>query len=165
MDFDDAFDRLIGNEGELSMDRHDRGNWSSGKVGVGVLRGSKYGISAASYPKLDIGSLTLEQAKIIYKEDFWDAIGLDDLPNDIKFDLFDTAVNSGVSRAIKLLQKAVGAKEDGILGPNTINNALSTMNIKNKFNAHRLLFMCDLDAWKTQGKGWARRIANNLLIG
>jgi len=39
MDFDTAFNYLIGNEGALSTDRKDRGNWTSGKVGVGEFKG------------------------------------------------------------------------------------------------------------------------------
>ena len=38
MTFDLAFTRLIGNEGVLSMDPKDSGNWTGGKIGLGKLK-------------------------------------------------------------------------------------------------------------------------------
>ena len=32
-----------------------------------------------------------------------------------------------------------------------------------RFNGQRLRFMADLKTWPTFGRGWARRIADNLL--
>lgn len=165
MDFKDAFNILIDNEGKLSLDKNDRGNWTSGAVGHGELKGSKYGISAMSYPTLDIAKLTLEDAAIIYKRDFWDVMDLDDLSL-ISFDMFDTAVNSGISKAIKLLQQTVGTKADGLLGHETIQ-AASSFNptlLKKNYNANRLLFMTSLSSWDHNSEGWAKRIAHNLLL-
>ena len=166
MTFDECFDQLFHNEGSLSLDSKDRGNWTSGKIGVGELRGSKYGISAMSYPTIDIKTLTIDGAKKIYKEDFWDKLSLDKLPTEITFDIFDMAVNSGPARAIKLLQLCVKAEEDGVIGPNTLNKVRSfnSLRLRQIYNARRLLFMTNIDSWPSQGKGWARRIANNLLL-
>ena len=60
MKFEDAFARLIGNEGEFDDSPKDRGNWTGGAIGVGELRGTKYGISAAAFPTLDIKAITLD---------------------------------------------------------------------------------------------------------
>ena len=163
MNFEEAFLILLGNEGKLSLDPKDRGNWTSGKCGVGDLKGSKYGISAMSYPSLDIRNLTLEDAKRIYKIDFWHPL-FDELPEEIIFDIFDTSVNSGMSRAVKLLQKTVEATEDGVIGPKTVALAKAATKLSNRFNAHRLIFMTNTSMWDSQGKGWARRIAHNLLM-
>ena len=160
MKFDDAFTLLIGNEGKLSTDPKDPGNWTGGKVGKGVMKGSKYGVSAASYPDLDIKNLTLQDAKDIYYRDYW----IDGVPDEIAFDLFDTSVNSGKLKAIKLLQQTVGTEIDGKLGPLTLSRCKTINNIKAKYNANRLLFMTDCTIWESQGKGWARRVAHNLLL-
>ena len=32
-----------------------------------------------------------------------------------------------------------------------------------RFNGHRLRFLTDLKTWPTFGRGWARRVADNLL--
>src|ERR1700761_713856 len=106
MDFQTAFQSLIGNEGGYSLDPHDRGNWTGGAINVGECKGTKFGISAAAYPNLDIANLTLEAVAPIYQRDYWAAAGCDFVPDVVKFDLFDLAVNSGVNRAIKVLQSA-----------------------------------------------------------
>lgn len=163
MGFDEAFEKLIGHEGGLSTVRSDPGNWTGGKVGVGDLRGTKYGISAASYPGEDIRNLTLDQAKAIYRRDFWNRVRGDDLPYVVAFNLFDGAVNSGPHRAIKWMQEAAGVAADGIIGPQSLAafregpEALAA-----RYNGIRLRFMAWLSTWPTFGKGWALRIADNL---
>lgn len=164
MDFDEAFTILLKNEGSLSLDKNDPGNWTSGAVGHGILKGSKFGISASSYPTLDIPNLTIEESKKIYKRDFWDKLSLDSLPKTITFDMFDCGVNGGISRAIKLLQKTVGATPDGVLGQDTIQRTNNYgVNLSKHYNANRLLFYTSLNTFDSQGKGWVNRIANNML--
>ena len=63
--FDRAFRFLIGEEGGYSADPHDPGGET------------KFGISKRAYPQLDIKSLTLDQAKAIYRRDYWDRLQLD----------------------------------------------------------------------------------------
>lgn len=165
MNFDQAFEILIDVEKGLSMDPKDNGNWTGAKVGVGVLKGTKYGISAGAYPNEDIVNLTLGKAKLLYLHDYWNLAGCTAVPEAIRFDLFDTAVNSGVGRAARLLQRTVGTVEDGQIGPKTLQ-AIASMPVSRlvaHFNAHRLIFMTDAPTWLTHGKGWARRIADNLV--
>lgn len=167
MNFEKSFTLLISNEGCFTLSAKDSGNWTGGREGSGKLKGTKYGISAASYPHLDIENLSLTMAKEIYKRDFWDKCRADELPEQIRFDVFDTAVNSGVSRAIKLLQRAVGVQEDGIIGPKTLAAAanLEGFLLDKRFNATRLLYITELSisAWSNFGRGWVTRIANNML--
>lgn len=164
MNFDTAFDRLIGHEGELSMDPKDRGNWTGGRCGVGELRGSKYGISAAAYPRLDIKNLTLAQAKDIYRSDYWARSGAEHYDGSIGFQVFDAAVNSGIENAVRFLQRAVRVVDDGDVGPKTIAAiaAMTVTDVLARFNAQRLRFLAGLAAWDSQGRGWANRIAQNL---
>ena len=77
--FDKAFDRLIGHEAGFTTDPKDRGNWTTGVIGKGELRGTKYGISAMTYPYLDIKNITLEYAKTLYKRDWWDALNAESM--------------------------------------------------------------------------------------
>jgi len=170
MDFETAFQSLIGNEGGYSLDPHDRGNWTGGAINVGQCKGTKYGISAASYPAEDIENLTLDRAAEIYRRDFWGAAGCDLVPDSVKFDLFDIAVNSGVTRAIKVLQQAVGLGPrdiDGVIGPATMT-AVSNINpatLDRRFNGARLHFLTTIndEEWQTQGRGLVNRVANNLM--
>lgn len=165
MTFDKAFDRLIGHEAGYSNDKRDPGNWTGGIVGKGVLKGTKFGIAANTYPNLDIQNLTIDQAKQIYKKDWWDKLGADALHPAIVFQLWDFAVNAGKSRAVKELQQVVGVPDDGIIGPKTIA-AIKAMDVNDvllKFNAERLKFYTSLSTWSTYGKGWTNRVAENLI--
>lgn len=167
MDFDTAFERLLGNEGKLSLDPKDRGNWTSGEVDVGELKGSKFGISAMSYPKEDIRNLTKERAKEIYFRDFWNRIHADKLPDGVAFQAFDFAVNSGIETAIRKLQRALGVADDGRWGPITRAAAeqMSESDIIMRYVAERLDFWRSLSTWQHNGKGWAGRAAQDLRYG
>lgn len=159
--------RLLESEGGYSADRTDPGNWTGGRVGVGHLKGTNWGIAAASYPNLDIKALSRDDAINIYKRDFWDQCHADLLPSAVAFSALDGAVNSGCVRSIQWLQESAGVADDGKWGPFTeaaIKRA-DPNDLLLRYNANRLEFMTRLAAWDTQGKGWARRIAKNLLLG
>ena len=164
--FDKAFDRVFTNEGGFQIDPADRGNWTSGIVGQGELKGTKYGLSAMTYPNLDIKNLTLAQAKAIYKRDWWDKLGMEKFRPAMSYQMFDAAINHGMHNATKILQYAVGAKADGAIGPKT-RSAAASMELNDLlmcFLAERLVFMTDVRTWDRYGKGWARRIAHNLKL-
>lgn len=165
--FEQCFDRLIGHEGGLSMDPHDPGNWTGGRPNSGLLKGTKYGIAASAYPNLDIPNLSLLDARRIYRADYWDRVHGDELPAVIAFQAFDAAVNHGTSRAIKWLQQASGANDDGEFGPKTALAIRTTpqLDLLARFNSVRLEFYTDLMTWDKFGKGWARRVAGNLAYG
>lgn len=81
---------------------------------------TKWGISQRAYPTLDIANLTLEQAKEIYKRDYWESCWCDKMPFAFAVAVFDSAVNQGTGRSIRLLQAALNVDADGILGPTTM---------------------------------------------
>lgn len=110
-------------EGGFQKDPGDSGNWTGGKIGKGILKGTKYGISAASYPTLDIKNLTIERATDIYRSDFWDRLRADELPEFIRMSIFDMAVTAGVAGAIRVLQLAVKVAQNGKLDSITIREA------------------------------------------
>jgi lysozyme family protein len=153
MNFDESFAKVIGHEGGYVNHSADPGGET------------KFGISKRQYPHLDIKNLTASEAKTIYKRDYWGPAGCDAVPDGIKFDLFDMAVNSGVAQAVRALQKAVGAEVDGILGPNTLACVVNMhpARLMARFNGVRLMFLVTLTGWEAFGRGWARRIASNLL--
>ena len=162
--FDQAFERLIGHEGKFTNDRQDRGNWTTGVIGKGELKGTKYGISAMTYPDLDIKSLSLQQAKKIYKRDWWDKINADQIDSALVFQVWDFAINAGMGTAKRKLQLAVGVLDDGIIGNLTIQaiNKAELNDILLKFNAERLKYYTSLSTWPRYGKGWTLRVAGQL---
>ena len=162
--FDQAFERLIGHEGKFTNDPQDRGNWTTGVIGKGELKGTKYGISAMTYPDLDIKNLTLVQAKQIYKRDWWDKINADQINPALVFQVWDFAINAGMGTAKRKLQLAVGVLDDGIIGNLTIQaiNKAELNDILLKFNAERLKYYTSLSTWPRYGKGWTLRVAGQL---
>lgn len=69
---------------------------------------TKYGISSRAYPNLDIKNLTEAEARAIYKRDYWDKVGADNLPPELQSQAMDSAVNSGVGATKKMLAEAGG---------------------------------------------------------
>ena len=124
MTFEDAIEFVGAKEGGFTANPDDRGNWTGGRIGGGILKGTKFGISAMSYPDLDIRNLTWQQAKNIYKTDFWDKYDVESLPESIRLFFFDSTINHGIGGAVKILQDAAGVTIDGDMGPKTKSAAL-----------------------------------------
>jgi lysozyme family protein len=107
--FEAAYAIVVGEiEKGYSKDPRDPGNWTSGKVGQGVLKGTKGGIAASAYPQLDIENLTPEQIQSLYHQDYWYRSGCDmpGLTWEWCLCLFDCAVNQGVGTADTLSKLA-----------------------------------------------------------
>jgi lysozyme family protein len=151
--FDQAFEHIIGEEGGYTNHPRDPGG------------ATKYGITQRDYPDLDIENLTLDQAKHIYRANYWDAIKADYLPSQIAILVFDSAVNQGVSRATKLMQRALEVQVDGVIGPRTIAAAqnVDPTEFAVKFGAERALHYAALSNFDVFGRGWMRRLLRTTL--
>lgn len=152
MTFDEAFDRLMGNEGGYVNNPADPGGETN------------WGISKRSYPDLDIKGLTRDQAKAIYLRDFWVRGAMDQLPPALAFQAFDAAVNHGIETAIRLTQRAAGVADDGHIGPVTLAAIRrdSVTDLLMLFVAERLDYWRKLNTWPKFGGGWAGRAAADL---
>lgn len=155
MDFDQAYDTLLGHEGQYSFNAADPGGETMWGVTARVARANGY--------TGDMRALPRETAKSIYRAKYWDAVRADEMPAAVRYPLFDAAVNSGTTQAVKWLQRAVDVQDDGVLGPMTIaaaqrGGAAAAV----RMVADRLDFMTSLPTWSAFGKGWARRIASIL---
>ncbi len=161
MSFDAAFTRVVGLEGRYSAEPTDAGNWTSGHVNLGMLKGTMYGISAAQYPNLDIEHLTLDTAKGIYLRDYWDKLSCDKLPDQLALAVFEFGVNEGQPTAALMLQKALGVTQDGDIGPETISKAKFTdlRYAVSMFIAQCALHYVGLHGFGLDGLGWMRRCA------
>lgn len=129
--FERAFCETLSFEGEYVNDPDDPGGET------------KFGISKRSYPDVDIAALSFEQAKDIYKRDYWDVLNLHEIRREpISSEIFDTAVNMGRRTAITIAQRALNLlgedlAEDGIIGVKTIS-ALNRWSVKDM----KALFIC-----------------------
>jgi len=153
MNFETAFDLLITHEGGFSNHPDDPGGATMYGVTEVVARAEGY-----TGPMRE---LTLDFAKSVYRKRYWDACRCDQMPDALRYPLFDAAVNSGPSQAIKWLQAAVGVKADGALGPVTQQavNMAAPQPTRQKMVGNRLRFMTNLSNWPSFSKGWSRRIA------
>ena len=158
--FEKALAIVVGSEGGFTANPADPGNWTGGRTGVGLCRGTKYGVSAASFPEVDIARLTLADAAAIYRREYWGPVRGDDLPPPLALLVFDAAVNAGVGRAVRWLQAALGVAQDGVLGEATLAavRAASGATVMAEFQAQRLHFMSALPTWRVFGLGWSRRL-------
>jgi len=128
---------------------------------------TNFGIAKRSHPDVDIKNLTEEGAKEIYRKAYWDKIKGDDLPEEVAVALMDYAVNSGVDRAAKAIQRLVHVGVDGQIGPNTISavqtaaTLLGNKRVAQNIVMERSDFLCGLVANKPEMavfmKGWMRR--------
>jgi lysozyme family protein len=151
--YDECFTRLMGNEGGYSNNPKDPGGETN------------WGISKRSYPALDIKNLSQDEAKAIYKRDFWDKCRCEELFPMLAFAVFDCAVNSGNKTAVILLQQTLGLEADGVFGRATMRgvNDEDASVVTARYLGRRLRFMTNLRPWDTFSKGWARRIAEQLV--
>lgn len=105
--FDKAFKitMVLEGGGKMSTNKRDPGNWTGGRVGKGVFKGTKYGIAASAHPNVDIANLTEEKAKQIYRTDYWKAASCNGYAWPLCAVMFDFAVQSGPPRALRYLDQ------------------------------------------------------------
>ena len=157
--FHDVFDRVIGHEAGYVNDPNDPGGET------------KWGISKRTYPDLNIASLTRDDARLIYRRDFWNAVSGDRVVargfDGVAYAMMDFAFHSGIRAAIRGMQRAVGVVDDGKWGPQSTEAALKMTEAQliMRLTAQRLRFMVQAKGWKFYSAGWANRIAANLELG
>lgn len=156
MNFDMAFDRLLGNEGGYSNHPDDPGGETMWGITAEVARKNGYSGPMKDMPK--------DTAKDIYRALYWTAAKCDRMPGAVAFQVFDAAVNHGVRQAAKFLQRALGVPDDGVIGLQTLGkiSAMPSAAVVLAFNAEREEFYTFLNTWGSFGKGWSRRVATNL---
>lgn len=156
MNFDEAFTKLLGHEGGYVNHKADKGGATNWGITEAVARQAGY--------LGDMQHLPVEKAKAIYRAEYWSAVRADQLPEPLRYPVFDCAVNSGVGQAVKWLQRALGVVDDGKVGPVTLgtanfNEPKATLA---RMQGHRLAFMADRSNWSDFGRGWAHRVAEIL---
>lgn len=103
-----------------------------------------------------VKDLTAEQAKEVYRRNYWNPVHGDDLSPGRALMLVDTAVNMGVKQAIILVQRVTGINEDGVFGPKTLE-AAKNYDI-DAYASAKLAIYKQLKTWPIYGKGWSSRL-------
>ena len=112
----------------------------------------------------DMKELTHEYVNPIYKQNYWDRVKGDDLPEGLDLCIFDFAVNAGPGRAAKFIQRLVKTTVDGGIGPNTlkcINDHVEEYGLSttiDQYQSERHNYYQSLSTFETFGRGWTRRV-------
>lgn len=168
-----CFGAIVGVEGAFSKTANDPGDWTGGKIGVGLWQGTAWGIASSQYQsnlqKLPpivrsafpptVQYLTLDLAQAYYRPLYWDAHNLDSLPAPMALLWFDAVVNGG--DPVRWLQEAVGTYVDGDWGPVSARCLASAMEadktgVVREFSARHLAYYASLHRDDDE-LGWARR--------
>jgi lysozyme family protein len=114
--FDAAFAQVMKSEGGYVWDKDDAG----GETNLGVTIGAWGAYLGRAIQPGEMKALTLDDVNPFYRAMYWDKVKGDDLPAGVDYAVFDFAVNAGVGRAAKFLQRSVGAVDDGVIGSGTL---------------------------------------------
>lgn len=162
-----ALAHVLRMEGGYSDDPHDLGGPTNMGITLATLaawRGMK--VSAANRQELiaQLRQISRAETEAIYRQRYWIPAGCPDLPAALAFAHFDAAVNHGVGAAIRMLQEAVGAGVDGIIGPQTKSRiaAMPIAQIIRTYAAIRRRRYRALPHFWRFGRGWLNRVEHTL---
>lgn len=101
-----------------------------------------YGITQNAYTKWlgfyrDVREITFEEAEAVAKQDYWDAMGLDDVPENLAIALFDWGFHSGTRNVL---------------------NRTTGMTTAHEVIEARMQFLTELEGFNSFGRGWVRRV-------
>jgi lysozyme family protein len=161
--WDDCFKRVLKHEGGFVNHPKDPG----GMTNLGVTRASWEAYLGRDVSEADMRALTPELVKPFYKTMYWDKIKGDDLPSGVDYAAYDFAVNSGVGRSAKYLQRIAGVTDDGVIGKKSVEAicAYDPSQMVNDLCDMRLNFLKSLSTFATFGRGWERRVHEVAEIG
>ena len=153
--FDKCFDMLLKHEGGFVNHPEDPG----GATNLGVTKRVMQQFLGRAVSMGEMKALTPEDVKPVYKGLYANKVRFDDLPSGLDWAVLDWAVNSGTGRAAKALQKLVWAKQDGAIGPKTLQAIINhdPAELIDKLHDTRQKFYENLSHFKTFGRGWTRR--------
>lgn len=163
--FDYCLNFVLEREGGYSNDSVDRGGATH--YGITQTTFDAYRKEAGLLTR-SVFSITPDEVKGLYRVKYWTQAKCGLLPEPLDLYVFDSAVNHGPRRAVKLLQRALGVDDDGLIGPKTVEA------IHEEIKAGRLPELCRnflairqdfydqiIDSDPTQKKfanGWANRL-------
>lgn len=156
-------DKVIAREGGYVNHPDDRGGPTNMGITLKTLQEWRNHPVTAD----DVKNLYLEEVRQIYLIMYWNEpklykLAIQSLTQDA---IFDASVHHGPSRAVKLLQTAVGAKPDGLLGPKTLLcvNCLPEEVLLGRFLAERVAFLGQIitsnPSQAVFAHGWFNRMA------
>lgn len=119
MSFERALATVLAHEGGYVNDKTDRGGATNKGITQRVYDAWR---RARALPPRSVAEISSTEVAAIYLTQYWNPAWCDKLPEQLGLIHFDAAVNHGVHRAVKLLQLAVGASDDGVMGRETMKS-------------------------------------------
>lgn len=143
-------------EGGYVDDPADPGGATNMGITLNTLRAWRHDDSLTA---ADVKALTQEEAKTIYRAEYWNKMRCDGLPAGVDLGVFDFGVNAGPGRSVKLLQRLVGTPQDGAMGPVTLSAtaAKPAKPLITDFADGRLAYYRSLSTYDRFGAGWTNR--------
>ena len=134
---------------------------------------TNYGVTKKTYdayrrgkglPRQSVMFISQDEVAEIYRQEYAKPVRFDDLPAGVDYFVFDSAIHSGPVRAAKLLQRVVGADEDGFIGAKTLASvaAMPPMQLLSELKEVRMRYLKGLDNWKPNANGWTNRVNHAL---
>lgn len=155
--YKDSLAHVLKNEGGFAILAHDPGGATMEGITLETYREWKRNPHLTAE---DLKAIPDQEVHDLYKQNFWDKIHGDDLPDGIDYAVFDAAVNMGVGRAAKLIQEAAGVTADGVIGPASLSaiQAHDSKELIEKFSKLKEAFYRSLGTFPVFGVGWLRRV-------
>ncbi len=156
--FSEALRLVLAAEGGRSADPRDPG----GRTNFGVTQATYDAWRLRHHqPRRSVFGIEAEEVAAIYRHDYADPLRFDDLPPGVGYAVLDAGINSGVSRAAKWLETAVGGVADGRIGVACLAacRAADPVRLIDAVCDARLALMRHLPTWAHFGAGWMRRVA------
>lgn len=117
MTVDEIIDGVLENEGGFADHPADRGEATN----FGITKRTLAQWRGRNVRRIDVERLTKTEAHEIIKHRYVDVQGIHKLTDaELQAQVVDTSVHSGPVLAVKDLQRAIRAKQDGIIGPKTL---------------------------------------------
>jgi lysozyme family protein len=161
--WEDCFARVLKHEGGFVNHPKDPG----GMTNLGVTKANWEAFLGRDVSEADMRALTPDSVKPFYKAMYWDKMRCDDLPSGVDYAAYDFAVNSGVGRSAKYLQRIAGVTDDGVIGNKSVEAicAYDPAQMVNDLCDMRLTFLKSLSNFATFGRGWESRVHDVAEIG
>jgi lysozyme family protein len=160
--FDPAMAFVLKAEGGYVDNPRDPG----GATNMGITLRTLSDWRGTTVTKAQVKSLPKDEAEAILGAHYWNSTHCGQLPAGVDLMVFDAAVNMGVGTSAKMLQAAVGADQDGSIGPMTLAAVaqFQPFEIISDLKDRRTAHYRSLSTFEVFGRGWLNRVASVYLL-
>ena len=164
--FDTIMDHVFESEGGYVDHPSDPGGPTNMGITIHTMKALQMDLDMdGDIDRDDVRLVTRPIAESIYKSMYWKPVKADLLPSGLDLVLVDAAINSGPRASVRWLQRALGVKADGALGPVTLGAVRASQSLSELIKdtiQERLNSVRSFRNYDVFGRGWENRIASTL---